>query len=88
QRRWYYAPFDFSHLSDLGFESLSLLELDSLIRAAACPADLDDSGGIDGDDLVEFFNRWESAAMDFNGDDSTDGDDVIAFFEAWDRGCP
>ena len=88
QRRWYYAPFDFSHLSDLGFESLSLLELDSLIRAAACPADLDDSSGIDGDDLVEFFNRWESAAMDFNGDDSTDGDDVIAFFEAWDRGCP
>jgi hypothetical protein len=52
-----------------------------------CPADIDNSGGVDGDDAIAFFALWEVSNMDFNNDGGTDGDDVIAFFSRWDGGC-
>ncbi|MFZ4574638.1 MAG: GC-type dockerin domain-anchored protein [Phycisphaerales bacterium] len=54
-----------------------------------CPADLDCTGAIDGDDIIAFFAAWESGApnADVNGDAEVDGDDVTGFFAWWDVGC-
>jgi hypothetical protein len=66
----------------------SLLELPFvLLGVPACPADVDNSGGVDGDDVIIFFALWDQNLMDFNGDGGTDGDDIIAFFARWDSGC-
>lgn len=87
QNLWYYASFDRNHLRASGFDALSALELNGLIAAAACSADVDSSGGIDGDDIIRFFGRWDANLMDYNNDGGTDSDDVISFFLDWDRGC-
>lgn len=57
--------------------------------AEVCPADIDCSGGIDGDDVITFFSAWDAGLIsaDFNDDEGVDGDDVIAFFARWDTGC-
>lgn len=57
--------------------------------APVCPADYNNSGGVDGDDVIAFFADWDSGiiAADFNDDGAVDGDDVIGFFESWDSGC-
>ncbi len=54
-----------------------------------CPADYDNSGSVDGDDVIAFLSDWDSGiiAADFNTDGSVDGDDVIGFFNSWDSGC-
>lgn len=54
-----------------------------------CPADLDCTGGIDGDDIIAFFAAWERGdlAADINADAEVDGDDVTDFFARWDVGC-
>ena len=54
-----------------------------------CPADRNCDGGVDGDDVIVFFNAWDQSLPegDFTGDGGVDGDDVIAFFERWDSGC-
>lgn len=54
-----------------------------------CPADFNCDGGVDGDDVIDFFGRWDNGETtgDFNRDGSVDGDDVIAFFNRWDAGC-
>ncbi len=52
-----------------------------------CAADYDNSGGIDGDDVIAFFAEWDAGIADYNGDGGTDGDDVIAFFSSWDNNC-
>jgi hypothetical protein len=52
-----------------------------------CPPDWNRDGGVDGDDVIEFFADWDVSNADYNGDLGTDGDDVIAFFADWDRGC-
>jgi hypothetical protein len=54
-----------------------------------CTADINQDGGVDGDDVIAFFGAWDAGlpAADFNGDDGVDGDDVIAFFARWDTGC-
>jgi subtilisin family serine protease len=52
-----------------------------------CPADWNQDGGVDGDDVIEFFSGWDIGRGDFNGDGGTDGDDVIEFFGHWDNGC-
>jgi hypothetical protein len=57
------------------------------ILSPFCPADWDQSGGVDGDDVIAFFAQWDQSNADFNTDGGTDGDDVIAFFAAWDSGC-
>jgi len=53
-----------------------------------CYADYDNSGGIDGDDVIAFFADWDANAICADADGSTgvDGDDVIAFFTSWDAG--
>ncbi|MFZ4574548.1 MAG: GC-type dockerin domain-anchored protein, partial [Phycisphaerales bacterium] len=55
--------------------------------APSCPADWNDDGSVDGDDVIAFFTGWDAGDADFNGDGGTDGDDVIAFFSRWDTGC-
>ncbi|MFZ4573510.1 MAG: SGNH/GDSL hydrolase family protein [Phycisphaerales bacterium] len=84
---WYYGGSDVHHLSGNGLDALSAREVDALRAAARCAADVDGSGGIDGDDIVWFFGRWDANQMDYNGDGGTDSDDVIPFFLDWDAGC-
>ncbi|MFN9992391.1 MAG: serine hydrolase, partial [Phycisphaerales bacterium] len=54
-----------------------------------CRADVNRDGGVDGDDVIEFFTWWDvgTGAGDFNRDGGIDGDDVIEFFARWDFGC-
>jgi len=54
-----------------------------------CPADFNDDGGVDGDDVIAFFAAWDigDIAADYTGDGGVDGDDVIGFFADWDAGC-
>lgn len=54
-----------------------------------CPADINDDGGVDGDDVIRFFELWDTGHIDadINQDGGIDGDDVIRFFERWDTGC-
>jgi hypothetical protein len=51
-----------------------------------CAADYDCNGGIDGNDVGEFFRAWEAGAADVNGDGGVDGEDVSWFFELWESG--
>ncbi|MBS0195996.1 MAG: hypothetical protein JSR77_04485 [Planctomycetes bacterium] len=53
-----------------------------------CPADYDQSGGVDGADVEAFYHDWENgeAAADTNLDGSVDGADVETFFRAWEAG--
>ena len=55
-------------------------------QADGCYADYDNSGGIDGDDVIAFFADWDSGAecADADASEGVDGDDVILFFSAWD----
>ena len=55
----------------------------------SCPADYNNDGGVDGDDVIAFFADWDAGVMDadFNDDGGVDGDDVIGFFGNWDAGC-
>ncbi|MFZ4575391.1 MAG: hypothetical protein ACOYN0_13410, partial [Phycisphaerales bacterium] len=57
-------------------------------QADGCYADYDNSGGIDGDDVIAFFADWDGGLTCADADASTgvDGDDVILFFAAWDAG--
>jgi probable HAF family extracellular repeat protein len=54
-----------------------------------CAADWNGDGGVDGDDVILFFQQWDenSSDADFTRDGSVDGDDVIGFFGRWDLGC-
>jgi lysophospholipase L1-like esterase len=84
---WYFTIFDRNHLSQAGYAALARAELGALVAAANCAADIDASGGVDADDVVEFFRRWDENQIDYSHDGATDGDDVIAFFADWDTGC-
>lgn len=61
----------------------------SVVVVAVCPADFNGDGGVDGDDVIRFFESWDvgDIGADFNRDGSVDGDDVIGFFGGWDSGC-
>jgi hypothetical protein len=66
----------------------------TIISAAAtievtCPSDFNNDGGIDGQDLFEFFDAWAGglSSADLNFDGGTDGSDVTAFFVRWENGC-
>jgi subtilisin family serine protease len=54
---------------------------------ALCDADITGDGGVDGDDVIAFFESWDAGHADFDASGGTDGDDVIAFFARWDAGC-
>lgn len=55
---------------------------------AACAADFNQDGGIDGSDIGAFFAEWEqgAACADANQDGGIDGSDVGAFFVVWEAG--
>ncbi len=57
-----------------------------LWAADGCFSDYDNSGGIDGDDVIAFFADWDASGLCADADASggVDGDDVIVFFAAWD----
>jgi hypothetical protein len=63
------------------------LQLDS-IRPLPCPADFNQDGGVDGQDVSAFFEAWEMGdpAADVNFDGGVDGIDVSAFFDVWEAG--
>ncbi len=56
--------------------------------AGQCPADFNQDGGVDGDDMTTFFAAWEAGEMiaDVNADGGIDGDDVTTFFRFWEAG--
>lgn len=60
-----------------------------LVAVPPCVGDFNESGGVDGDDVIDFFSQWDASSdsSDVNGDGGVDGDEVIFFFEAWDAGC-
>ncbi len=53
-----------------------------------CPADFDESGGVDGDDIGSFFDAWQRGGRcaDVDGSGGVDGDDIGYFFRFWQRG--
>ncbi len=59
-----------------------------LIRPT-CRGDFDCSGGVDGQDVEQFFLAWEAgnARADLNEDGGLDNEDIGAFFAAWESGC-
>jgi hypothetical protein len=62
---------------------------DEVAVEVVCPADFNDDGGIDGQDLFEFFEAWAGglSSADLNFDGGTDGSDITAFFARWENGC-
>lgn len=86
---WYTTLLDRNHLSPAGYDALAQREVEALIAAAGCPADLDKDLDADSDDISTYFTLWDAGAReadaDFDGD--ADSDDIVVFFAAWDSGC-
>ncbi|MCX5690649.1 MAG: hypothetical protein NTV94_12860, partial [Planctomycetota bacterium] len=59
-----------------------------VVLTGACPADFNQDGGVDGNDVDAFFASWESgdSAADVNHDGGVDGSDVDLFFSRWEAG--
>ena len=57
----------------------------TICRCLDCPADFNQSGGIDGADVGDVFTVWEGCGCDgdVNPDGGVDGCDVVTFFTAW-----
>jgi len=74
---------------NIGWINLDVLPVGQHVRLLICPADINGDGGVDSDDVIEFFALWDvgNIRADFNADEGVDGDDVIAFFTRWDQGC-
>ena len=55
---------------------------------AACPADYDDNGGVDGGDLAAFFTDFEAGegCADVDGNGGVDGGDLAMFFSLFEAG--
>lgn len=53
-----------------------------------CPADFNQDGGVDGQDVEAFFLDWAAGlpSADVNQDGGVDGQDVETFFIAWEAG--
>jgi uncharacterized membrane protein len=53
-----------------------------------CPADFNEDGGVDGDDIAAFFAAWEQGDVlaDVSVDGGIDGADLEIFYEAWEAG--
>ena len=62
---------------------------EAAVVEVTCPADFNQDGGTDGQDLFDFFEAWAGGetSADLNFDGGTDGGDVTAFFTRWERGC-
>ena len=48
-----------------------------------CPADLDDSGSVDGADLGVLLSSWGSSGADLDGSGTVDGADLGILLSAW-----
>jgi hypothetical protein len=59
-----------------------------VVLTGFCPADFNQDGGVDGNDVDAFFASWESgdSAADVNHDGGVDGSDVDVFFSLWEAG--
>ncbi|MCX5688217.1 MAG: hypothetical protein NTV94_00235 [Planctomycetota bacterium] len=68
---------------------LSWARLDVVYTPPICPADMNQDGGVDGEDVNAFFAVWEAGeeAADLNTDGGVDFADVTFFFEHWEAGC-
>ncbi len=64
---------------------MTAIEVD--LPGGGCPADWDQSGGIDGDDITAFFVDWQAGNGDIDQSGGTDGDDITVFFDHWQAGC-
>jgi glycosidase len=62
--------------------------IDCRVGPAACPADFNQDGGIDGSDIAAFFEAWEAGdtLADVNEDGGVDGSDIASFFLVWEAG--
>ena len=69
---------------------LSELELcgDAAAQCPECPADFNQDGGVDGDDVRAFFDEWQDGlpCADVNQDGGIDFDDAEFFHRAWATG--
>lgn len=54
-----------------------------------CMADDDCDGDVDSDDIIVFFQAWDSGVhiADLDRDGDTDSDDILIFFDAFEAGC-
>lgn len=84
---WYQSFNDRFHFNMMGFEGLSLRELDAIVYGL-CPADFSKDGGVDGLDVQSFFEAWEtgSTQADVNFDGAVEGADIETFFTFWSQG--
>ncbi|MCX5688920.1 MAG: hypothetical protein NTV94_03885 [Planctomycetota bacterium] len=59
-----------------------------LTLGSACPADLNQDGGVDGAAIDTLFTTWEQGdgSADVNQDGGVDGGDIGTFFAAWASG--
>ncbi len=82
------------HIRPLGGDNLNIQSdfyvgyFDCNASCSACPADYNQSGGVDGSDVESFFTDWAQSlpCADTNLDGSVDGSDVEAFFVPWQNG--
>ncbi|MBL9001640.1 MAG: hypothetical protein JNK25_10940 [Phycisphaerae bacterium] len=82
------------HIRPLGGDDLNIAvdfyvgNADCGSSCPACPADFDNSGGVDGSDVEAFYRTWETGETcgDTNQDGSVDGSDVETFFTLWEAG--
>lgn len=70
------------YICDLGGEVFKIVP--------RCAVDLDGSGVVDTQDVLDFLNFWtlQDAAADFNHDVLINTQDVIEFLNQWNAGCP
>jgi hypothetical protein len=68
--------------------STSELSACTPVAAPPCPADFNQDGGVDGQDVEAFFLAWQDAdpSADVNSDGGVDGGDAETFFVAWEAG--
>jgi hypothetical protein len=52
-----------------------------------CPADFDDDGDVDTEDLLHLLGCWGQSCGDVDGDGDTDSGDLLALLAAWGE-CP
>ncbi|MFO0835575.1 MAG: GC-type dockerin domain-anchored protein [Phycisphaerales bacterium] len=74
---------------DLGVGAAPLIDLGALERQAACAADVNSDGFVNGDDYDAFAEGFDSGdfSADFNHDGFVNGDDYDAFAEHFEAGC-
>ncbi|MEI7656825.1 MAG: hypothetical protein WCK33_02040 [Phycisphaerae bacterium] len=84
--RWHLRPASGSNLNVRPDFYTGVVDCGS--PCAACAADYNQDGGVDGGDLASFFPEWANAAScaDVNQDGGVDGGDLQSFFLVWQAG--